>query len=100
VAVAYHRGDSGEPGNFLGRALCIAAGDDNARLRIDAVGPPNECTCRPICLGRYAARVDDDHIGFRGLLLAVAGGAQPAADRFAIRAGGPATEMFHMKARH
>lgn len=53
-----------------------------------------------IGLGGDAAGVDDDQAGIGRLGDGVAGGAQTAAERFAVGARGPATEMLDVKARH
>ena len=69
VAVAHHRGHAGHRGQFLGRALRIAAGDDNLGLGIAAVRAADEGACGAIGLGRHAACVHDHHIGCEGLAL-------------------------------
>jgi hypothetical protein len=58
----------------------------------------DERTSRAICLSRYAAGVDDDHVGCKWLLLGK--GPQAAGDGLAVCARGTATEVLDVKARH
>jgi len=100
VAVAHHGGDAGQARQFPWLALRIAAGDHDAGRRVEAVGAANEGARGPVGLRRYAAGVDDDDIGFRGLPHRVPRGLQAVAYRLAIGPRRPATEMFHIKSRH
>jgi len=80
-------------------ALRIAAGDHDAGRRVEAVARRMKAR-GPVGLRRYAAGVDDDDIGFRGLPHRVPRGLQAVAYRLAIGPRRPATEMFHIKSRH
>jgi hypothetical protein len=100
VAVAYHGGHAGHPGQFLWRALRRTAGHHDPCSRVQPVRPANEAPRGPVGLRRHAARIDNHHIRRRELPLAQPRGAQPVAYRLAIRAGSTATEMLHVKSRH
>jgi len=50
--------------------------------------------------GGHAAGVHNNDVGRGGVAFIEPGSAQTAADRFAIGARGPASEMFDMKLRH
>jgi hypothetical protein len=100
VAVADDGGHSGHCGQFIRGALSIAAGDDNPGLRIEAMRAADKGACGAVGFGGYAAGIHDHYIGGGGRSLDETGGAQTATDRFAIGAGGPASEMFDVKFRH
>jgi hypothetical protein len=100
VAIAYHGGNTRNRSQFLRRALGVAAGDNDPRRGILAVGAANEGARGPVGLGGHAAGIHDDDIRNGRLLLGKACSAQPVAHRFAIGASGTATEVFHEEARH
>ena len=98
MAVAHDRGHARHRGQFLGRALRIAAGDDNLRRGIPPVRAADEGTRGAIRLGRHAARIYDDHIGSKGFALAQR--AQISRYGLAVGARRPASEVLDVKARH
>lgn len=101
VAVANHCGNAFKFGNFFGRALCIAAGDDDPCRGIQTVHASNIGAGLAVGLGGHAAGVYDHHVSFRMVLHAMLpGGAQPFAHRLAIGASGAATEVLDVKAGH
>jgi len=100
VAIADNGGDAGECGEFLWSALGIAAGDDDAGFRIDAVGSADEGARGAIGLGGDGAGVYDDHVCAGRLLRGVPGGIQMAANGLAIGARGATAEIFNVKAGH
>ena len=101
VAVADDGGDTGKRGQFLRRALCVAAGGHDARIRIEPVGAADEGAGRAVSLGRDAAGVDHHHIGEGGLALAEAGSAQAIGNCLAIGAGSTAAEVLDVEgSRH
>lgn len=97
VAVAHYSGHATQGGQFLWSALRIAAGDDDPRRGIVAVGAPDERAGAAIGLCRHAAGVDNDYVRSRRLLHAMAGGAQALGDRFAVGAGRPAAKVFDVE---
>jgi len=98
MAVADDGGDAGHGCQFLGRALRIAARDDDAGGRIAAMGAADEGAGRAIGLGGDAAGIDDDDIGSQGLALAE--GAQAGGDGLTVCARGAAAEVLDVKVRH
>jgi hypothetical protein len=100
VTVADHRCDTGHVGYLIGRALRIAASDDDFRGRILPVDATDESACRPIGFGRHAAGIDDDEIGGVESGFGKAAGAEMAANGFAVGASRPATEILDVKAGH
>ena len=85
-------------GQFFGRALRVAAGDDNFGLGIQAMRAADEGAGRAVGLGGHAAGVHDDHVGCERLALGKR--AQLRSDRLAIGARGPAAEVFDVKTGH
>ena len=63
VAVADDGGDTGDAGEFFRSALGIAAGDDDARVRVEAMRAADVGAGFAVGFGGDAAGVDDDHIG-------------------------------------
>jgi len=100
MAVSDYGSDSLEGSQLLRCTLRIAPGYQDLRIGVQAVGATNECARSPIGLGRDAAGIHYDHVGLGWLTNGMAGRAQLFGDRFAIRAGGPATEMLHVKSGH
>jgi hypothetical protein len=80
--------------------LGVAAGDDDFRCRIPAMGAPDENAGGMIGLRGNAARIYDDHVSFLGPLCAMPRGAQQAADSLAVGPGGPASKIFDVKTGH
>jgi hypothetical protein len=98
VAVADDGGHTGHARKLLWRALRVAAGDDDFGGRISAMRTADERTSRAICLSRYAAGVDYDHVGFNGLALGKL--LQTAGDSLAVGTRRTATEVLDVKAGH
>jgi hypothetical protein len=98
VAVADDGGHTSQARKLLRRALRVAAGDYDFGGRISAVRTADERTSRAICLSRYAAGVDYDHVRCKGL----ANGkfSQTAGDGLAVGARRTATEVLDVKAGH
>src|SRR6266567_3707430 len=97
MAIADDGGNSGQAGEGFRFALGVATGNDDARIGVEAMGAANESARGTVGLGRYAAGVDDDHIGGCGLLLVQACHAQAVADCFSVGARGAATEVLDME---
>jgi|SRR5579859_173060 len=100
VAVADDGGDTGHGCEFVWGALGIAAGDDDAGSRVEAMGAADEGAGGAIGFGGDAAGVDDHDVCCGGVAFVESGGAQTAAYRFAIGARGPASEMLDVKLGH
>jgi hypothetical protein len=100
VAVAHHGGHAGQGGQLIRRALGIAAGNDNPCFGIEPVGAADKRAGGAVSLGRYAASIDNHHVGRCWFEFAKPCCAQVAAHRLAIGAGGTAAKMFDVKSRH
>jgi hypothetical protein len=98
VAVADDGGHTGHARKLMRRALRVAAGDDDFGSGIFAMRAADERTSRAICLSRYAAGVDYDYVGCKGLALGKC--TQTAGDGLAVCARGTATEVLDVKAGH
>ncbi len=99
VAVAEDGGDAGEGGKLVGRTLGVAAGDDDARIGVAAMGAANVGARGAVCLCSDGAGVDEDEIGTGGQRIGLAGCGERGADGLCVGAGGAATEVFNME-RH
>lgn len=63
MAVAHDCGDAGHAGEFMRRALGVAAGDDDSGRRIPAVRTADKGAGSAVGFGGYAAGIDDDDVG-------------------------------------
>lgn len=69
VAVPDDGDDAGDRGEFFGSALGVTAGSDDASRRVETAGAADIGAGLAIGFGGDAAGIDDDHVGFGGLLL-------------------------------
>lgn len=99
MTVADDSGDSRECGEFVGRTLSIAAGGDDARFRIEAVGPADEGAGFAIGFGSDRTGIDDDHVGFGGRALGGSFITQEGGYGFAVGAGGTTAEVLDVEGR-
>jgi hypothetical protein len=101
VAVANDGEDAGQRRNFLGSALGVAAGDDDADARILTLGAADIGAGVPVRFGGDGAGVHHDDIGMLGI--DGRGGTeafQLCGDGVAVRLTGATTEIFYMKTIH
>jgi len=101
VGIAYDPGDAGERGEFLGRALGVAAGDDDLSLRILGVYFADGVAGLGVGGGGDCTGVDNDDFG-RGT---VAGGriaavAELTLESGAVGLGGAAAELLDVEEWH
>ena len=99
MAIADDGGYTGETSYFLGSALSVAAGDDDAGAGIEAVSAPDVSASFAVGLGGNAAGVDDNRFGFGLLSFGGARVSQERRDGFAIGAGGAATKVLDVEGR-
>src|SRR5437764_8121081 len=98
MAVAYYGRDARNCGELVRRSLRVAARDQDACFGIGPVDLADVGARFAVRLRGDAAGVDDDHIGFRGLLDAVVpGGTQTLAYRLAIGTRGAAAEVLDVE---
>ncbi len=101
VGIADDPRDSGKYGQFLGSALGIAAGGDNANGGIGGVKLSNGVAGLGVSGGRNGAGVDDDDVGGGGRgSRRAATIKQLALEGGAIGLRGAATELFDEESRH
>jgi hypothetical protein len=98
MAIADNGGHACHIRKFLRSALRVAAGDDDFGSRIFAMRTADKRASRAICLRRYAAGIDDDHVGCKGL--AIGKGPQMACNGLAVGTRRTATEVLNVKAGH
>ena len=99
VAIADDGSDAGQSGKFVGRALGIATGDDDARAGIAAMGAADIGTSGAVGFGGDGAGVDEDEIGVRWQSVTVARHGESGANGLSIGTSGAASEVFNVK-RH
>ena len=101
VGVPNNKVDSGDGGQFLRRALCITAGDDDLCLWILAFYAAN-CRARVLIgSGGDGAGIEDNDFGLRGGIgTRQATIAKLAFQRRAVGLGRTAAEVLHIKGRH
>ena len=101
VGIADNPGDAGEGGQLFGRALGVAAGDDEADAGVGGVKLSNGVAGLGVGRGCDGTGVDDDDVSGGG---SGCGGAaaveQLALEGRAIGLGGTATELFDEEGRH
>jgi hypothetical protein len=101
MAVADDGKDSGQSGNFIRRALRIAAGDDDASLRIAPLDAANVSAGVAIGFRGDGAGVDNHHIGRRrGTCRTDTESFQPRGNRISVGLAGAAAEVFHVVSCH
>jgi hypothetical protein len=101
MAVADNGVHSFEPRQFLGRALRVAASDNNPGQRIQTAHPANEGASGSVGLCRNTARVQHHELGrIEGCRWSKTLVAQPGGNCLSIRAAGPATEILNVVSFH
>src|ERR1700739_4905977 len=101
MGIAYDKGDAGEGGNFFGRALGVAAGNEDARSRIGGVYLRVAAAARCVSGSRNGAGVENHDVGHRGIGSGRAALFEELAlnDR-AISLGGSAAELLDEEGAH
>src|SRR6266404_2482966 len=98
VGIAYDKGDAGESGDFFGRALGVAAGNEDARSWIGRVNFANGVAGLSVSGGGDSAGIEDHDVGRRRIARERASLlAQLAFNGRAIRLGGAAAELSDKK---
>ena len=101
VGVADDPGDAGESGEFLGGALGVTAGDDDAGGGIVGVKFADGVAGLSVCRGGDGACVDDDDVGGGGVnCRREAAIAELALDGGAVGLRGAAAELFDVEGGH
>ncbi len=101
MRIPHHQAHAFERGQFLRRALRIAAGDQNPRARLLAMNAPDHLAHFVIRGRRHGASIQHHqvgilHLGRRRQPLR----REPSLDRRAIGLRRPAPEIFNEKALH
>ena len=101
MGIADDPGDAGEGGEFIGGALGVAAGDDDAGGGVGGVEFADGVASLGIGCGCYGAGVDDDDVGACGFER----GSEAAIEELAfeggaVSLGGAAAELFDVERGH
>ena len=101
MGIADYLRNAGQGCKFLGRALCVTAGDYDPRFGIFAVYAPDRGTSVVVSRSRNRAGVEDHDLGAGR----IGGAVEPkllelAFDCGAIRLGGAAPKILYVKTGH